>query len=83
MDIASLVLGIISVILSLFCGGGCIGYITAPVGLILGLVHYFTKCKNDPTAKKGMAIAGIVLSLIALIIMFALVFVIGAASFSL
>ena len=61
MAIASLVLGIISLVLS-FCGLGIISVFTAIVGIVLG-----TLGRKDPE-KKGMATAGLVCSIIALVI---------------
>lgn len=72
LSIASLVLGIISVVF-IFTGGlAFIGLITAIVGLVLG-----SKAKTiDPT--DGMAKAGFILSLIALIVC-AIVFIVAIA----
>ncbi len=56
----SLVLGIISVTLGLCC---YFGILTAPIGLVLGIVS-LVQIKNDPKkySGKGMAIGGIVTS---------------------
>ena len=54
MDIASLVLGIVSLVFSFFCG--VISFITAPIGLILGIVDLVKKKKAN-LPNKGMAIA--------------------------
>lgn len=64
MAVASLVLGIISVVLGVFTGGalGWVGAIIAILGIILGAL-----AKKDP-AKKGMATAGLVLSIIGLVL---------------
>ncbi len=61
MAIASLVLGIISLVLS-FCGLGIISVFTAIVGIVLG-----TLGRKDPE-KKGMATAGLICSIIALVL---------------
>ena len=61
MAIASLILGIISLILSFF-GLGIISVFTAIIGIILGVLG-----RKDPE-KKGMATAGLVCSIIALVL---------------
>ena len=61
MAIASLVLGIVSLVLSFF-GLGIISVFTAIVGIILGVLG-----RKDPE-KKGMATAGLVCSIIALVL---------------
>lgn len=61
MAIASLVLGIISLVLSFF-GLGMISVITSIIGIILGVLG-----RKDPE-KKGMATAGLVCSIIALVL---------------
>lgn len=64
MGIASLVLGIIAVIVGLFSAGalGWLGAILAIIGIILGAL-----AKKNPE-KKGIATAGLVLSIIGLIL---------------
>jgi hypothetical protein len=61
MAIASLILGIISLVLSFF-GLGIISVFTAIIGIILGVLG-----RKDPE-KKGMATAGLVCSIIALVL---------------
>lgn len=61
MAIASLVLGIISLVLSFF-GLGMISVITSIIGIILGVLG------RKDTEKKGMATAGLVCSIIALVL---------------
>lgn len=77
MDIASLVLGIISIFFSFFCW--FISIITAPIGLILGIID-FNKKKRENNPSRGMAISGIVLSSISLVIVIILIFFLAALS---
>lgn len=64
MGVASLVLGILAVIIGLFSAGalGWLGAILAIVGIILG-----ASGKKNPESK-GIATAGLVLSIIGLIL---------------
>lgn len=64
MGVASLVLGIISLLFGIFSGGllGWVGAIIAIVGIILGALGK----KN--TEKKGLATAGLVCSIIGLVL---------------
>lgn len=66
MDIASLIIGIISAVLGFIpcCGWMAVG--PAIVGLILGLVDFNRKKETD--APNGMAMAGIILNGIALLL---------------
>lgn len=77
MGVAALVLGIISVVIGFVPFCGMIAFIPAIVGLILGIVDIVKKNKaNEP---KGMAIAGTVLSAIAILIIIYWVFIVGLA----
>lgn len=71
MNIASMVLGIVSIVFSFFCQ--CVSIITAPIGLILGIVDL----KKNPSKPKGMAITGIVLSAISLLMFVAVLLFFG------
>lgn len=64
MGVASLVLGIIAVVIGLFTGGslGWLGAILAIIGIILGALG-----KKNPE-KNGLATAGLVLSIIGLVL---------------
>ena len=77
MGVASLVLGIISFIIGFIPFCGSIALVPAIVGIILGIVDLVQKSKNNE--KKGMAIAGLVLSAIATVIIIFWVFVFGVA----
>lgn len=62
MGVASLVLGIVSIVLGTFSAGtlGWAGAIMGIVGIILGS----SARKNSPIEKRGMATAGLVCSII-------------------
>lgn len=80
MGIASLVLGIISVIGGIIPACNLFFTVPALVGLILGIVDAVKKGKTGE--KKGMSIAGIVLNVIAFVViigMYVLVFAASAA----
>ena len=64
MGVASLVLGIISLVIGLFSAGalGWFGAILAIIGIVLG-----ASGKKDPE-KKGIATAGLVCSIIGLVL---------------
>lgn len=72
MGIASLVLGIISLIMSFIPGIGMFFCITAIIGIILGIISL---CKK---LDKGKSIAGIITSSLAIII--TILYVVGAVS---
>ena len=76
MDIASLVLGIIGVILGFIPFCNWISWILCLIGVILGVVAIVQK--NKINAPKGMAVAGTVLSAIGLVFSLWWVFVVGA-----
>lgn len=79
MGVAALVLGIISLIIGFIPLCGAIALVPAIVGLILGIVDIVKKSKEEG-AKKGLAIAGTVLSAIAICIIIWWVFIFGAAA---
>lgn len=79
MDVASLVLGIISIVLGFIPLCGAIAFIPALVGLILGIIVLVKKSK-DPQAPKGMSIAGVALNSLAILFIFFWIFVIAASS---
>lgn len=78
MGVASLVLGIVSIIIGFIPFCGAIAFIPAVIGLILGIVDAVKKSKSQES--KGMAIAGIILSAIAIVVIAWWVFVVAAAS---
>ncbi len=78
MGVAALVLGIISIIIALIPLCGSVAFIPALVGLILGIVDTVKKAKAGQ--KKGVSIAGIVLSALAIIFIFLWIFVLGAGA---
>ena len=77
MSIASLVLGIVSVILGFIPFCGWFALLPAIVGLILGSIDLSKLSKTD--SPKGMAIAGVVLNIVAVIfIIFWIIVVAGS-----
>lgn len=68
MGVASLVLGILAVLIGIFTGGslGWVGVIMAIIGVILGALG-----RKNPDSK-GIATAGLVLSIIGLILCIAM-----------
>ena len=78
MDIASLVIGIIAIILAFIPLCGAIAFLPALVGLALGLVDAVIKRRASESL--GMSIAGIVLNSLAIIIIILWVFVFAVGS---
>lgn len=77
MGVASLVLGIISLIIGFIPFCGMIAFVPAIIGLILGIVEIVKKSKEK--ASKGMGIAGTILSAISIVVMIFWFFVVGIA----
>lgn len=77
MGVASLVLGIVSVVLSFIPFCGIIALIPAIVGFILGIVDVVKKSKAQEP--KGMSIAGLVCSAIAIVLILYWYIAAGAA----
>jgi len=82
MGIASMVIGIIAIILAFIPFCGFIFLIPAVIALILGIVDVAVKAKRN--LPKGCGVAGIVLNSVAIIIivLYTLVFSAGAAASS-
>lgn len=78
MGVASLVLGILSLIVSFIPCCGTLAIIPAIIALILGIVEVVKKSKEQQP--KGMGIAGIVLSAIAMVVIIAWFFLFGVAA---
>lgn len=78
MGVAALVLGIISILVGFIPVCGLIALVPAIIGLILGIVDVIQKNKRGE--KKGIAIAGIVCSAIAIIIISAWYFAVTATA---
>lgn len=77
MGVAALILGIISLIVGFIPLCGSIALIPAIIGLILGIVDVVLKSKKGE--KKGVSIAGLVLSSIAIVVIIFWVFIFGVA----
>lgn len=78
MGIASLVIGIIAIVASFIPCAGFFTFIPAVVGLILGAVgRVQLKNKNEPT---GVATAGLVLNILALVWIVIFLMVIGGGA---
>lgn len=77
MGVAALVLGIISIIIGFIPLCGSIALLPAIIGLILGIVDTVQKSKKGE--KKGVSIAGLVLSAIAVAVIIFWVFIFSAA----
>lgn len=78
MGIAALILGILSMIIGFIPLCGSIALIPAIIGLILGIVDTVLKSKKGE--KKGVSIAGLVLSAIAIVVIIFWVFIFGVAA---
>lgn len=78
MGIAALILGIISIIVGIIPACGVVAFVPAVIGLILGIVDIVMK--NKKQEPKGLAIAGTVLSGIAVIFIIFWVFVIAVGA---
>lgn len=81
MGVASLVIGIIAVLLGFIPFCGIIALIPAIVGVVLGIVDWVKKSKQGQP--KGMSIAGTILSSIAVVIIivwYALAGILGLAA---
>lgn len=74
MEIASLILGIVSLILSLIPFLGIICYLPAIIGIVLGIVALATM-KSRGKTKKGKPIAGIIMSGISMVLSIIMIFV--------
>ena len=72
MAVAGLVLGIVGIVFTFIPGINLIGIIAAIIGIILSAIAM----KQQPE-KKGMAVAGLVLSIIALVIWVIAVLIVG------
>lgn len=76
MAVASLVLGIISIIIGFIPFCGVIAFVPAVVGLVLGIIALVKANKpvevaegeTAPKSKKGLSIAGVILSGIAVLV---------------
>ena len=68
MGVASLVLGIVAIIISFIPCLGIYALVPSIIGLLLGLFGIISACKANPPKGKGLAIAGFVLSIIATIV---------------
>ena len=78
MGVASLVLGIVSVVISFIPVCGAWAVIPAVVGLVLGIIDWVKKSKaSEP---KGKAIAGAICSGVAIVIIIIEWAIIGAAA---
>ena len=77
MGVAALVLGIISLIIGFIPLCGAIALLPAIIGVILGIVDIVVKSKKGE--KKGISIAGLVLSAIATLVIIFWVMIFGAA----
>lgn len=77
MGVASLVLGIVTLIISFIPFCNTVAFLPSVIGLILGIVDIVKK--NKAGEPKGIAIAGVVLCTIALVVFIVWSFFLGAA----
>ena len=68
MGVASLVLGIIAIIISFIPCLGIYALVPSIIGLLLGLFGIISASKANPPKGKGLAIAGFILSIIATVV---------------
>ena len=78
MGVASLVLGIVALVVGFIPCCGMLAVIPAVIGFILGIIDVVKKGKTG--SSKGMGIAGIVLSVIAILVIIVWVLIIGTGS---
>lgn len=79
MGVASLILGIVSIIIGFIPFCGVIAFLPSITGFVLGLIDVILKSKRGE--KKGISIAGLILSILAIIILFVYVFIIASGMF--
>ncbi len=80
MGVASLILGILSIIIGIIPFCGYFAFVPALVGIGLGIGEIVIKSKKGQS--KGMGVAGTILSAIAVVFIVFWTFVIGIAAFS-
>ena len=68
MGVASLVLGIVAIVISFIPCLGIYALVPSIIGLLLGLIGIVSASKANPPKSKGLAIAGLVLSIIATVV---------------
>lgn len=76
MGVASLVLGIVSLVIGFIPWCGMIAFIPAVTGVVLGAIDFSKKKKAN--LPKGMSLAGLILSIVAIAIMIFYFFIISA-----
>lgn len=80
MGIASLVIGIVSVILGFIPCVGQIAFVPSIVGIVLGAIGISKAKKAQPPQPTGSAIAGLVLNIVAIVVILLWNLVFAAAS---
>ncbi len=79
--IASLVLGIVSIVSCCCCCGEVLGTVLMGIAAVLAIVFAFLSKKNNDGKMNGMAIAGLVLGIVALVMLVLfLVAILGASA---